>query len=431
VQPEVSVQALSDESGELLARAVRDHEPTADEIRRVAAYWAFVVVASQTGQLDPSFMALDLYDPLPHAATRYPSLFSGECTSTAHSPSTAQIRLLQTGTPSFTCNTSCTQSYPERAQVMQEIVEQVAGLGLGALPTFKAAEIVTAITDAVVSRPGNIASVLAASVPDSTASDFVQVMGELICGAGSVAGAAVLLGATAPALPVIAATGAVVGAGMTAVQLHTRFVSLAEHYGACTGWKLVNCEEYSESTDPCVRGFACQDGTCVTSGTVCGGADDCADGSDEFPELCSTPENCCAVTHGCSECCCGGSNCCDDGADPGAAGSDGMGGEANGGNDSGGAGGASGSGGEAAGGPGGGSSGGNAGSPPVGDPDAGPMEDPCCDCVFDVYCTEFGQGGCWYCTESQIDADGNCMSAQGLAAPGACMCDPELYQVCQ
>ncbi|HEX2877997.1 MAG TPA: hypothetical protein VHO25_00535, partial [Polyangiaceae bacterium] len=62
---------------------------------------------------------------------------------------------------------------------------------------------------------------------------------------------------------------------------------------------------------------------------------------------------------------------------------------------------------------------------------AGPLDNPCCDCVFDVYCTEFGQGGCWYCTESQIDADGNCMSAQGLAAPGPCMCDPELYQVCQ
>jgi hypothetical protein len=424
---------LNDGSGEVLARAVRDHEPTAEEIRRAAAYWAFIVVASETGQMDPAFLALGLQDPFPNAATRYPTFFSSECASTAHS-FTAHLRLLQTGAPNFACNTSCTQSYPERAQVVQEIVEQVAGFGVDALATFKAAKIVAAITDAVVARPGNISSVLAAAVPDSTASDFLQVMGELICGAGSVAGAAVLLGATAPALPVIAATGAVVGGAMTAVQLHNRFVSLAEHYGACTGWKLANCDDYSESTDACVAGFACQDGTCITSGTVCGGADDCVDGSDEAAELCSRAESCCAVTHGCNDCCCAGDNCCDDGADPGtggSGGSDGTGGAGNGGEKAGGAGGTGGSGGEDTGEPGGGANGGNGGSAPVGNADAGPMVDPCCDCVFDVYCTEFGQGGCWYCTESQIDADGNCMSAQGLAAPGPCMCDPELYQVCQ
>jgi hypothetical protein len=424
---------LDDGTGEVLARAVGEHEPTPDEIRRAAAYWAFMIVASETGQLDPAFIALDLQDPLPNVAMRYPTFFSSQCASTA-AAFQARTRLLQTGAPSFTCNTSCTQSYPERAQLFQEVVEQVAGLGVNALAKFKAAEAVAAVSDMLLTRPGNAASILEASVPDTVATDLLKIVGELICGTGTVAGAAVVLGSTAPALPIIAATGAVVGAAMTAVQLHTRFVSLAEHYGSCVGWKNVHCNEYSESTDPCVSGFACRDGTCITSGTVCGGADDCADSSDEDPALCGTPESCCAVTHGCSDCCCPGGNCCEEGANPGAGGSDGMGGAANGGENAGGAGGTSGmagAGGDDPGDPGGGANGGNGGSPVGNPPDAGPMVDPCCDCVFDVYCTEFGQGGCWYCTESQIDADGNCMSAQGLAAPGACMCDPELYQVCQ
>ncbi len=55
----------------------------------------------------------------------------------------------------------------------------------------------------------------------------------------------------------------------------------------------------------------------------------------------------------------------------------------------------------------------------------------CCACVFDVYCTDFGPGGCWYCHNSTY-LDGVCQAPYGyLTSPGACVCDPDIYQVCQ
>jgi hypothetical protein len=102
------------------------------------------------------------------------------------------------------------------------------------------------------------------------------------------------------------------------------------------------------------------------------------------------------------------------GGAPGSGGMSGTGGD--------GAGGASGTGGDGAGGTSGG------GEP---NPDGG-VEDVCCSCNFDVYCTEFGAGGCWYCHESTLDAQNVCIAPEGyLNAPGPCTCDPELFEVCQ
>lgn len=68
------------------------------------------------------------------------------------------------------------------------------------------------------------------------------------------------------------------------------------------------------------------------------------------------------------------------------------------------------------------------------EPDAGPgspPDDRCCACNFDVYCTEFGSGGCWYCNHARYDANNVCPAPEGyLTSPGACTCDPTLYQVC-
>ena len=64
-------------------------------------------------------------------------------------------------------------------------------------------------------------------------------------------------------------------------------------------------------------------------------------------------------------------------------------------------------------------------------PDAA-IDNRCCACNFDVYCTIFGAGGCWYCSNSTYDADQNCTAPMGyLTSPGVCMCDPSIYQVCQ
>jgi hypothetical protein len=55
----------------------------------------------------------------------------------------------------------------------------------------------------------------------------------------------------------------------------------------------------------------------------------------------------------------------------------------------------------------------------------------CCACAFDVYCTAFGPGGCWRCSNSTMTG-GVCQAPFGsLTSVGACVCDAGLYQVCQ
>lgn len=63
--------------------------------------------------------------------------------------------------------------------------------------------------------------------------------------------------------------------------------------------------------------------------------------------------------------------------------------------------------------------------------DGGPgVDDRCCACTFDVYCTVYGPGGCWYCDEGTYVGE-TCNAVGTLAAPGPCSCDPSLYYVCQ
>jgi hypothetical protein len=51
--------------------------------------------------------------------------------------------------------------------------------------------------------------------------------------------------------------------------------------------------------------------------------------------------------------------------------------------------------------------------------------------LFDVNCTAFGPGGCWECTNAAITG-GVCQAPSGdLDSPGACVCDPNLFQVCE
>jgi hypothetical protein len=55
----------------------------------------------------------------------------------------------------------------------------------------------------------------------------------------------------------------------------------------------------------------------------------------------------------------------------------------------------------------------------------------CCACYFDVYCDDFGPGGCWFCRTSTYNSEGECQAPYGyLTSPGPCFCRPELYQIC-
>jgi len=94
-----------------------------------------------------------------------------------------------------------------------------------------------------------------------------------------------------------------------------------------------------------------------------------------------------------------------------------------------GAGGTMGTGGDS--GSGGGTGSGGSGSGGSGSGGAGSGgSDVCCACNFDVTCTTFGAGGCWHCSDS-IYVSGVCQApASYLVSPGACTCDPSLYQVC-
>lgn len=65
-----------------------------------------------------------------------------------------------------------------------------------------------------------------------------------------------------------------------------------------------------------------------------------------------------------------------------------------------------------------------------------PPTSPCCGCYFDVYCTAYGAGGCWYCHESTWSGSSCPMpsgypSGSTIINDGACACDATLYQVCQ
>jgi len=58
------------------------------------------------------------------------------------------------------------------------------------------------------------------------------------------------------------------------------------------------------------------------------------------------------------------------------------------------------------------------------------VETDCCACTFDVYCTVYGPGGCWYCHNSTY-VDGVCDAPYGyLTTYGECACDPAFYEVC-
>lgn len=58
--------------------------------------------------------------------------------------------------------------------------------------------------------------------------------------------------------------------------------------------------------------------------------------------------------------------------------------------------------------------------------------DPCNAYYFDVYCTAFGPGGCWYCHNSTYSG-GTCPAPWPNAyfGPGVCTCGPSVYTVCQ
>jgi len=62
-----------------------------------------------------------------------------------------------------------------------------------------------------------------------------------------------------------------------------------------------------------------------------------------------------------------------------------------------------------------------------------PPTNACNFCSFDVYCTVYGPGGCWRCSNSTYSASGVCLGSTSisLVSPGACVTDPSMYTICQ
>jgi len=404
----------SDASGRALANIYQEHTPTADEEKAVAALWIFMAVGAHRGTLSDVFVASDLPQRVEKMAANYPGLLK-----TCPSGTTASTSAAITSCSDFSCNANC---YPDspflkdlKKEVIKKIGEKLSTYILGKAPMDEWYGIEAAMRQQAADMTVNF-SVAGADISEAIVSGFdlgdahkVQdIVGAAFTTAEAAGNAAVLLGAGATAVE-LTQLAAVAGTLWTVQGLASEFTDDYNLVKACWAFKADACGANAPHL----------------------GTGQCASNFENLATLVRVPNA--PVDQPCLYPCSGA------GGDGGAGGATGAGGASGGG--SAGTAGAAGSNGDGGSGAAGGITGiggssGTAGSPgaggspfDAGPPDAG-SDNSCCACNFDVYCTAFGQGGCWYCTNSTLDTGGICR-APGLAAPGKCTCDPTLYQVCQ
>lgn len=321
-------ELLTDGSGETLAKAVLEYQPTDDELKLVAAYWALLAVGYQDGAVASAFFDARLDEQVAAVMVHYPSFVScpeggGASGGVPTVPTRAPMAV-----GGCTCGESCLPSSMEVGSLLLE----VGGLGMEifshtpqaaavvAKLRFYADDVVTKV-DAAKNLTDSFSTydatrAITEGVTKESAMKVLEGVGEFVVVAGTIAGAAAAAGAAAPSLPVIAAVGAVVGAGMVGVKIGTKLGDMMDGFEACTSCQAKNCDPGtggsggggSECAVPCSANEVCLEGQCVpkNSTTTCElRVPSCCPGHDDS---CTAPDAACY----CDAYCVTAGDCCPD-----------------------------------------------------------------------------------------------------------------------
>ncbi len=234
---------LREPTGRALADAVRAHTLTQEEIHLVAIWWAYMVMARQRGEIDPTFFQLRINERVMALAARWPGTFRASETGRT---SQALIR----SPDDFACGASCAPS----PQLFSSAAQEAIGTALDSLAkgttfgsvcrVFRIAKDAHDVGVSLGMSAGD-ALVMALRNPSATIDSrtLLMTVGYALSAAGTVASAAGLLGIGGPTVAAIASVGAAVQAVTTARDVVGTFRGAAELFQQCRSWRTSNCPE--------------------------------------------------------------------------------------------------------------------------------------------------------------------------------------------
>jgi hypothetical protein len=310
----------TDTTGKVLAQAVKDHVPTNVEMKETAVFLAMMAVVETNGQLDEDAFSLQLGARMLDIASAYPS-FLGTCSSGTTSPGMAQQGL---SPQDFDCSMSCLPSAASLQKTLSEIGKDVVKAAVKDTTLQGLYEFTMTVAKGVkgLQKVGkSFEEAIDESVSDSDALTILKTVGNGIAGAGAIAAAAGLLGATAPELGVIAAVGAEVGTLILFADIGSEVVKAEQAYSDCKAQKSQNCSFSGNggSGGGGTGGSGSTSGGTSTSSSTGGLTGMCGDSA--FPvncgAFCCTPQapicgtgKCCAPTEmPCASGCCPSTTC--------------------------------------------------------------------------------------------------------------------------
>lgn len=287
-------QLLAAPTADLIMAALAEHTPTLEERQAAAAFWAYLIVAEQTGQLDPAFFELELDQRAVELAQQYPSLVQ-PCDQadpeTVDSPLTAELV--------FDCDTRCEQpgmldDPAARAQMKRDVIVKV--IDYAGPETLR--QVVGVYTWLGSGKENDEAFTdLLKQLPPAAADSILVPVGKTLVSWGGAAKVAILVspqgaGAVA-AVQVLAVVGSVVYYLVKGVATLRRWHAGRVFSRECRKWKeQSDCPPPPGAPDPDACWFRCQenqtsDAACRHVSARCNDSVDCPGGDDEDPAYCA------------------------------------------------------------------------------------------------------------------------------------------------
>ena len=295
--PKANVAAPKDDaSGRAAADLYQEHSLDDDEIRLLAGFVAYVVVAREEGQVDPVFVESGLANHvLSSIGQKYPSQFAA-CSSTT----TQSIRPLDT---TLTCASSCYPSASDLSECLGDLSDQLVQTVLPKLPLPQLKSWVTLMT----ARGGSakdvasmVVSMKSALPPLEGSKTLLDAVGQGLGVAGAAAAGAAVLGLSVPAGVIFALTAA--SLLVTTYKCAKEAAPAYRKMQGCRAFKTSSCgrDAGTSSGSECVVDDDCR----VLPRCVAGRCVDCTSGSDcinPFKPLCNQKNTCvqCRTTDDC------------------------------------------------------------------------------------------------------------------------------------